>query len=271
MKLKLLPCLALLLSINHSVSAQFLKKLGKKIEQAAERTMERKVEEKSEKETAKAFDSTFNNSGGLFKGKAKVYKPSYAFTHKYVMQMDDGKNKTNINYYLKNGAGYMGTSIDVDNGQEMITVMDMEDETAHIFITMGNQKSVMSVGLDFDEAVSKSVNESEFSITPTGGKKTILGYSCEEYKVKGKDINGIIWLTKNADVSFNNSFYGVKNNKQNASKQTNQSWMAHVDGLLMESIITDTSKRKAQTLTMVCTALDKSAFKIISSDYKGAF
>ncbi|WP_338359136.1 DUF4412 domain-containing protein [Yeosuana marina] len=268
--LKLLFTITALLMVTNS-HAQFLKKLKKKATEAAERTIERKVEEKSEKEAEKAFDSTFNNQGKLFK--KEVAKPAeyYTFSYKYVMKIDDGKNPANINYFLTEEGAYIGSSMDLEENEEIITVIDIPSETAHMFMNMGEQKSTMSFGLNFEKVTENATEGSEVTITATENTKMILGYNCYEYQVEGNNFHGSIWVTDEADVSFGSSFYQMKNKKFKALKSMDQSWMSSIDGLTMETTITNTSRKKPSTITMTCIALDNVVYSIDTTEYAKTF
>jgi hypothetical protein len=267
--MKTLKTLILLMAIclSTGTQAQFLKKLKKRAAEAAESTMERKVEEKTMKETEKAFDSTFNNQGKLFKKETAKPAEFYSFSYKYVMHIDDGKNPTDINYYLNEEGSYIGSGMDLQENEEIVTVIDIPSETAHMFMNLGEQRSTMSFGLDFEQVTENAAEGTGVSITPTDNTKMILGYTCYEYEVEGKNFHGSVWVTDEADVSFGNSFYKMKNKKFKALKNTDQSWMATIDGLTMETTITDTSRKKPTTITMTCTALDAVEYIINTSEY----
>lgn len=254
--------------VNFS-QAQLLERLADKATKAAERTVERKVEQKAQKETEKAFDSTFNKKRSkTSKNRTKANSTSttpkdvYKFTHKYIMQMESDKYNTTITYYLAKNESYFGSTI---KGQtSMINVMDFEAKTLFMFTNTGATKMVMGTSLDFEELASDTQNNDQATITKTGKTKTILGYTCSEYHVTSKNIDSYVWVTQKADVSFPKSFYSVKSKNQ----QANQQWMSNVDGLVLEMQITDTSKRKPETITMRCVTLEKTSFQIKSSDYK---
>ena len=254
-----------------TTNAQFLKKLKKRAAEAAESTIERKVEEKTMAETEKAFDSTFNNQGKLFKKESAKPAEFYAFSYRYVMQIDDGKNPTDINYYLTEEGAYIGSGMDLEENEEIITVIDIPNETAHMFMNLGEQRSTMSFGLNFEQVTENAAEGSEVSITATENSKMILGYNCYEYAVEGKNFHGSVWVTDEADVSFGSSFYKMKNKKFKALKNTDQSWMATLDGLTMETTITDTSRKKPSTITMTCIALDAVEYIINTNEYTNAY
>lgn len=261
--------LSLFMCMPFSSDAQIFKKLKRSIERAAEKTLEKKVEEKTEKEVGDVFDDTFNNDGKILNNAKVSPASSYSFTHKYVTKIDDGKNDPiNINYYLTKKAEFIGMKMDLKGAQDMFTVIDIPNETVHLFMSMSGKKSTMSVGVNFDKAVAEGTEYPDMKITKTGNTKKILSYNCDEYDVKGKDLSGKVWITQNAPVSFGKNFYNMSSNKLKKANQMAQSWLANMDGLVMEMRMTDTSKRNATVMTMTCIALDKTNFTLNSNDYR---
>lgn len=252
---------------------QILKKLGNKAKKAAERTLEKKVEQKTEKETEKVFDSTFNNQGTTKKKEERTYNSSvskvdpaanYNFSHKYVMQVKSDKNETVLNYYLTNSGNYIGSSVpDKKGNQDVITVMDLSRKTLFMFMENKGDKSQMSMNLDVGDVANDAMEETNVKVTATGNTKTILGYSCQEYKVVGNDLNGSVWIAPTADINFSKSFYNIK-----SKKGMDQSWMKMLNGLTMQMDMVDTSKRKPQNMSMTCIALEKIKLNIHTADYK---
>ncbi|WP_417290151.1 DUF4412 domain-containing protein [Corallibacter sp.] len=266
MKSIIITALLFICSINIS-QAQFLERLADKATKAAERTVERKVEQKSQKETEKAFDSTFNKKRKSKKSKKQVSKSNkspndvYAFTHKYVMQMESDSYNTTLTYYLAKNENYFGSTI--QSVSTMVNVMDLDKETLFMFSEAGGTKMLMATSLNINDLADENDDTNNTKIEKTGKTKQILGYSCQEYLITSDDVKANVWVTQNAGVSFPNGFYQV-GNKQN----TNQQWMSDVNGLVLEMHITDTSKRKPETMKMRCVSLEKEQFKINSSDYK---
>ena len=270
--MKTLKTLLVIITICFSTTtqAQIWKKLAKKAEKAVEKTLEKKVEEKAERETDKAFDSTFNNSnkntnkkGANIFGLSSIPPAStYKFSHKYVMQIDNGKKPVNIMYYLNKNDNFLGFEIP-DVKHKTITVMDVKAEVIFMFMDTKGNKTLMSMNMNLAELTDEAIVETEYSITETGNTKTILGHSCKEFAVKGKDMHGTVWITEDADVSFAKTFYRAKQ-----KKGMDQTWMSMVNGLPMEMAITDTSKRKPKTTTMHCISLNAENFSIDTSGYK---
>ncbi|MBQ0786161.1 MAG: DUF4412 domain-containing protein [Oceanihabitans sp.] len=266
MKFLKLALIILSLSLSTNTQAQLLKRLGNVAERAVERTLEKKVDEKTTKETEKTFDSTFNKKEQrqASSSSSSPIQKSYVFTHKFVMQIQSDTHNTNINYFLNNADNYIGSSMDLENNNtQMITVMDMSEKKATMFMEINNQKTQMSIPLDLDGMTDDAMEEQEVKITPTGKTKTILSYTCHEYKVVGKEYYGNVWVTQDAGVSFSKTFYKAK-----AKKGLNQSWMSMINGLTMEMHITNTAKRKEQNMVMKCIALEKNNLTINGSDYK---
>lgn len=248
-------------------NAQFLKKLKKSAQEAAERTVERKVEKKTERETEKTFDSIFDNKRGVFNEKKEAPAEAYAFTHAYEMDIISEKDTTHVTYYLTNVDEFMGSAIQMKENEQMITVMDLPRKTAYNFMDFGANKSMMSIGIDF-EKVAENQTDKDVLIEATGNTKDILGYECEEYQVAGEDFKGTIWVTHEAEISFSDAFGKTKKNK---NQGVNQAWMGMVEGLTMEMNMTDTSKKKPKIIKMQCTRVDPTDYIIYTSDYENTF
>jgi len=240
--------IACILCFSGSVNAQFLKKLGKKVEQAAGKAIERKAERKATKETEKAFDSTFNRkkknkqrtsrSAGISKVKSAE---TYAFNHKAEMQFITKKEKMTVNYFLPDSGNFFGMEIkDEKIKDDFIMVYDVDREAMFTYMENNGQKMKMSVAFETDDV---DTEDTSFNITATGKVKTILGYSCKEYKMTGDDITATIWVTKDVDIRFPSTLYTSKKNKNN-----HQEWMKHIDGWAMEMEMTEEMKNLIQLL-----------------------
>ncbi len=264
--------LTFMLCFAGTANAQFFKKLKKKAEQAAEKAVERKVEQKTTKETEKAFDSTFNKQktnkrnskkGGMSTPVLSKVDPaeSYVFNHKAVMYMKSGKEEMDIDYYLPKSDDFFGMSIKDERIQDdFIMVYDAGREAMFTYMENGGQK--MKMGISFKTDYTN--NEAPvFDIKATGNTKTILGYSCKEYKMTGEDMTATIWVTKDVDIRFPSTLYSDKKNKSN-----NQEWMKDLDGWAMEMEMIDTSRRKPHVIIMKCLLIETSDFKINSNEYQ---
>ena len=264
--------IALILCVSAPVNAQFLKKLSKKIENAAEKAVERKVEQKTTKETEKAFDSTFNkkkkkkttndNGGRSISGFSKINPAnSYSFNNKAIMHIKTGKEEMDADYYLSESDDFFGMTIKDKRVQDdFFMVYDVAREAVFTFMENNGQK--MKMGLSF-KTEDEDIDTPEFKIVETGKTKSILGYHCKEYKMTGENITAAIWVTKDVDIRFPNTFHSVKKKKSD-----NQLWMKDLDGWAMEMEMVDTSGKKPHTIIMNCLSIEKIDLKINSTNYK---
>ncbi len=266
----------LMFCITFNGNAQFFKKLAKKaqekIEKSAEDRAQRRVDEKIDKTFDKAeekIDGKGEKSTKETNVKTSKMPPSssYTFSHKFVMQMNDGKKPVDFEYYLINSGDYLGINMP-SSKQSTITVMDIQKQMMYMFMENKGEKTRMSFGLNFNKVVEDANKEYGVEINKTSNSKSILGYRCEEYLVEGKDFKGSVWITKEAGITFPKSFYNVKNKKLKGSKAMDQSWVSEMNGLTMEMNMIDTSKRKPKTITMNCISLSKENFSINATQYK---
>ncbi|WP_350286626.1 DUF4412 domain-containing protein [uncultured Croceitalea sp.] len=252
-------------------NAQFFKKLKKRVQEAAEQTAERKVAEKTERETEKTFDTVFNNKGKLFKKKKAKKLAGYSFSHKYKMQVISETDTTDITYYLTNANEYMGSSFITGKNQEFITVMDLPNAAIHTFMDLGGRKTSNSIKIDLDEVDLDEMNTNEFTISATGMSKEIIGFLCEEFQVTGPQLSGTVWVTQEADISFQKAFSQLKSKKIKRLKGIDQSWVSMVDGLTLEMKMIDYSQKKPKPIRMICTSLNETNFSIETSEYNNSF
>jgi len=145
----------------------------------------------------------------------------------------------------------------------MMTVYDVDKETMFTFMENNGVKQRMGIALPTASAADAALNESSVKITATGNTKSILGYTCQEYKMTGDEMNATIWVTKDANLRFPSDYYKIE--QQN---NANQTWMKDIDGWLMEMEMIDSSKRKPQTIIMKCLSINDSSLQIKSDDYQ---
>ncbi|WP_339840624.1 DUF4412 domain-containing protein [uncultured Maribacter sp.] len=257
--------------ITTNSSAQFFKNLKKRAQEAAEQTIERKVAEKTERETEKSFDTVFNNKGRVFKNGKVEKADTYNFSHQYIMEIISDKDTTDITYYLTNENEYMGSSFSAGKDQEFITVMDLPNSAIHTFMDMGGQRTMNSMHIDLEDSSDLEMNSNEYSISPTGQTKKIIGYECDEYQMTGPQVSGTVWVTQEADISFQKAFTKLKTKKIKSTKGMDQSWVSMVDGLTLEMKMIDYSRKKPKPITMVCTNLSEHNFSINTLEYEKPF
>jgi hypothetical protein len=264
--------LVIVFCLTTTTNAQFLKKLGNTIENAAKKTVEKKVEEKTENETNKAFDSTFNktpnkknkeNSPVVSKS---VIAPNsrYSFTHTYTMQVEDGKRTSNLDYYLTPSGNYFAIQILGGNSKNItISVMDLSQKAIHTLMDNKGDKTRMSMGLNLDKSSNYMIDQTNIKVTPTGTTKTIIGYTCEGYNVLGDTVEGTVWVTQDAEISFSKHMY-----KPDPTQSQDAMFKKLLTGLTLEMDMVDTSRKKDKPIKMICTKLEKKSTTINTSGYK---
>lgn len=248
--------------LNTSViHAQFFKKLIKKATKSAERTIERKVEQKTEKETSDVFDKTIGDKRKSRQKSGASLRETYSFSHEYILEVENHRGrKTKMIYYLSNQNPYICTTI--PNQENIKTVVDFHDRKMYMFMHNGQEKTLMSYNLKMN---TFSEVADDINVVLTGNTRIINGFSCKEYKIEGPDYNGTAWVTKDVGISFNDAFYKFK---MSGKKMGKKMFMKKINGLLMESTITDTSSRRPKTLKSKCVGINKNSLVIKSRDYK---
>ncbi len=271
MKIIKIIMVLIFLATSTQGNSQFFKRLSKKAKEAAEKTIERKVAEKTERETDKTFDTVFNNKGKLFKNKKTVKLDSYTFSHQYIMEVISEKDTTDITYYLTNEDEYMGSSFTMGKDEKFITVMDLPNSAIHSFMNLGDKKSMTSMKIDLEDVTDAEIDASDFSISPTGQTKKIIGFKCQEFQVTGPQMSGIAWVTQEADISFEKAFKQLKSKKIKAIKGMDKSWLGRIDGLALETRMIDYSSKKPILIKTICTSLTEIDFSINTSEYEKPF
>lgn len=121
---------------------------------------------------------------------------------------------------------------------EMIMIYDRQTRKSTMKTVKGNEKTAMITKIpNIKVGVSNtSVDEGNYSITPTGKTRVIEGYNCKEYLVETeKEINHI-WLTEeiSMDVTSLTDFVKVKDSN---GGMTNFSNVYKINGFMLESHI----------------------------------
>ena len=168
----------------------------------------------------------------LFGGKNSVELPdSYSFTN----QMDVMLTSTNkrgkqeqmpITFHFKPESSQMGISMKYNEGKdsgEAFTIFDLDNKAMVVLTNSGQQKMAMSIPID-DKTLESYQNENEaadnskMSFTKTGRTKTILGYSCQEYKFESEESSGTTWVTDELPA-YRQNFMNMAAQAQRKNKQ----------------------------------------------------
>lgn len=252
-----------------SGQGQFLKKLGKKAKRAAERTVEWRVERETSKKTDQTLDSILTKRKKGAKEAKMNPKENYSFTSYYLMQLVQEKDTMYMTSYFGEDENVLGSSIEMKPGEQMISVIDLNQNTIHSFMDFGGQKSKTSVGFS-PSGLDAATNMQGVSVEPLSRQKEILGYSCEGYEVSGENYHGTVWITDQTDIRYPTGFSELQ--VKNAQSQgIDHKWMSLIDGLALEMDMTVISKKKPKRVHMLCTELGEADLVIDPSEYKSAF
>lgn len=243
--------LTLILLLGFSISTLTAQaQLLKKIQNAAQNAAQGTTTSKSEKEGKSPME-------GLLGGMMQVAdtESAYDFSGYMIMEViitsKKGKAEppSRINYLLSDNPEFMGMAYSDPKTPENITttIMDVKNQAMVILMDDKGQKSSIAMKMDYDqiqemvdEEAGEQLEEEGYSITKTGNKKEILGYSCEEYLVKSEDGQGNYWVTEEPIEGF--SMFSPQSNPMVSNKTVEkyQSFFSSAPkGTFLEMIFTD--------------------------------
>lgn len=264
-KIKIMVTL-LFFGLSVSTNAQFLKKLKAKAKAKVEREAERRAQRRVDKKIDKTFDKAENGVDNTLSKKNKkstVSTKTFDFTHVYITEYTYKKDAVVFEYFLKNNANYIAVALPNDENKTT-TILDLENGKNIMLMENGNQKTQMTMKYNFKKTM-KDANRN-IEIVKTVNSKQILGYTCYQYIVSGKDFTSKVWVTTEAGINFPKDFYG-----NNSKKNKNTNWIFKIDGIVLEMTTIDTSRKKPKTTKMLCTKLAKQPVNLDASAYKKMF
>lgn len=263
---------------SSQAEAQFFKKLQKKIENKIERKLEKKADEKAEQ----ALDSVFvDRPSKRKKSKQKEKNPkdnstemddfnlgemmeavmnrkpveisdSYNFDITVTMEVaTSGNNPMVMKTSYGDGAHY------IEMGNGMTIISDYKNEA---MITLDEDKKTaqaMSLGLlkkfENSEIEANTTDLEDIQIKRTGKTKTISGYRCEQYIIKGTDFNTEGWFTK--EINFDMLAHS-KSMPEMFKTSSSQAMMQGDIGFPME--MTSTTNKNEKVIMKVLEISEKS-------------
>lgn len=281
-----------------STQAQFWKKIEKRAKEAVEEAIIRKTEEKAAEKAENAIDSIFeapkkirkkkrkrgnkegaNSSEEMYEIEDIILPETYDFEWKYGLKMESeamNQNKKNlgsmvITYYLNTETSAFGTLFNIPNkkGQmnETIMIMDPDSGANLMLLEMDGQKIMQQMPSisfeDIDETTSEEVQK-DYAIEMTD-TKTILGYTCQGFKITSEE--GILnaYVAKNAPVSFNKT---MSNKSKFKPKGFDSKWLKEFENGLMMQMEFISSKKEKYNMTMTCVQLEQVPLTVNLSEYK---
>ena len=268
--------LLLLVCLNGNAWSQILQGIGKQVEEGARKKTSDFNSTRSNKE--KSMDSKRKtNSLATPPAPAPASQPAeseapapvettaethpiaenYAFTQKITYQVQDLKKKSEameMTFRYADGAILTSTPV-----TQVIT--DLANE---VMITLDEKaKSAYVMSLEKMRQFTQPVTPEEAEIVPTGRKKKILGYNCDEYLVKYKDGSRIeLWTTKELrmeDTKILTAFAGVLLKDENVTKDP------RTNGVPME--LTFMNNKNEKETHMLMTEYKAENYPVVMSGY----
>lgn len=284
-----------------SISAQVVKDKTDRAKQRTENKVDRKVDQKIDD----AVDQAFNKVSSIFKRKKKSKKTksqssdpaqkapsqeqtstsqpssmpsifgnsdvktadSYQFdiivsVHtKTIKKSGKVKDDVDFDWMISNQGELFGMQTYDKKNQKSTIIIDNSNKV--MLTIMEKEKKAMAFSIqDTEDNEDVTDDEPDVNIKKTGRTKKILGYPCDEYTMDSEDMYGTFWLT--AQIKM----FDMSSMPKRMKKYRKNSWdKHHLDGLMMESKMTEKTK-KGRTYQTIATKVDKSGQLINMSDYE---
>lgn len=294
----------LIVSSSGLAHAQFLNKLKRAAQDGVEKAVERRVTKEVETATQKQVDKTLESIFGPaseYEGSdydyGKIFssvnlnaptEDSYHFSGYTDMEIsgtdEKGKDIENTVFrtYLSAEEHYWGIKMDNKESEMENAVMIFDGKNNSTVILMENEekeKIYMSYGADWNKMIeSADVKEGDapdvegieeaYKIEKTGNSKTVLGVTCEEYRMENEEATINYWVSK-TPVEGYASFWS-KNNFMFSGKMAQKHGNLYQDlpeGDVME--IHHVSKEdKGETWMKIVEINPRQSTDFILSEYK---
>ncbi|GGG28926.1 hypothetical protein GCM10011532_10480 [Christiangramia forsetii] len=254
------------LLLGSPANAQFLKKLKKKVEQKVENTVTENISNKAAEETDKSLNNIWENNMdlGLSQVDYSEIPDTYQFSWKYDMTIETKDGATDLVYLFEEDASYLGTIINQEDNK-MIMVFDPLANLNTMYMNNDGSKMVMGTKMKINAKDVEEMSDYENMQITEIGKKKILGYDCNGYRMENDEYIVTSYLTEETNLNFASMFQSKGNPK--IPKAVDAEWFKkHSDGLMLEMEVIDKNKGK-DNMKMYCTSLSKENFQINKSDY----
>lgn len=260
--------LVICLFFSLSVEAQFFKKLKEKVQDKVENTVVNNVSDKAAAETNenlnKLWAAKLENTSlpvGTEMVESSEIPDSYSFGWKYSLNMKTASAEMKIDYYLKEGAEYVGMK--VPQSPQMFTVLDTRKNLTVLFLSSDGQKYITATRLPEASAGAREDSLYAGMELKEIGRKTILGYECQGFQTENEEAVYTFYVTDETGVSFNNIFQANRNEKP---KTFNPEWLKNSGGLLMQMEM-ESKKDPSEDMMLTCTGIEKASLTLNKSDY----
>ncbi len=190
----------------------------------------------------------------------KSYQYDLAIT--YQVESPDMDGPLEIKQLLSKGKTYLGMQMGSTGGGSnmpdmgnMMTVLDVDRSLMVLLSPDEKQAIVMAFDPQGSSGGEEGDDMSDLKIEKTGKTKKILGYTCYQYQVSGKEGNGEMWVTNEIEHEGSDIFTYMSQLQQGQGGG-NGFWGADIDGFVMEIRGEDPNGGE---FSMMATAVDDEA------------
>lgn len=281
MKIKILLPLMLLSFLSIELSAQF-NPARRALERAANKASDvmvdkasKEMEQVLEEETQTERDTFNAQAGRAIDNITKDVEVREAYDFSLTLHLEGhtttkrGKEKDpyKMNWLMAQNASYQGMESFDDKDQASFIIYDFENNGMLLF---QEDKQVLAVSMEAaSKMVDKTIQDAETNaanndvkVQATGKKRTIAGYSCEQYVFTSNDTEGEVWITRDLDYDPMALFATMGQERGWKSPWNNEMGK----GVALETQSTDLES--GDTHFMTTTKVDKSARNYNMSNYK---
>lgn len=280
MKLRFILPLLLLTIFSIDLQAQF-NPARRAMERAADKAAEkmtdkaaREMEDMFERETRTERDTLNQRANRALDALAEDVEVRESYEFQLTLHIEGhtttkkGKEKDpyQINWLLNKDAQYQGMETFDEKKQAAFIIYDF-DKNGVLTFTDNKEVMVMSTkafGNVYDKAAQQGndYEDPSVKVQATGKKRTIAGYSCEQYIFSSNDSEGEMWITRELEHSPLTMFAAM-----NQKGGQNNPWSGEMaGGFPLESRSTDL--QSGDTHFMTTTKVDKTSRTYRMSDYK---
>ncbi len=257
-----------MITFSTPCEAQFLKKLKKKVTNAVENEVIRKTSDKAASETGEKMEDIFNTKIGKSDVDLSKLPSNYDFEWRYALEMSTKGKSFQFNYFLKPEAKYYGAIPDVPGtptASDMFMVMDAELGAHIIFMDLEGSKMAQVMDINLEDIMEDDSNDvSDYTFTELG-TKTILGYTCQGFKMENDEVEMIMYVTNDAPVSFTQVFGQDANT---LPKGFDPKWLDKMENGCMMEMDFKNKKKDKHSAKMRCVAIEKDVRSMKLSDYQ---
>jgi len=205
---------------------------------------------------------------------------SYAFSANVKMEIETWtnnnlENKDFINSFFTPDNQVFAYEVrneeNIEN-QKGFFIIDQKNNATIILTEDEGEKNGIVTGIDMDQLQDFAAGEAEKEgdtekvdfnkANKTGRTKKILGYTCDEYVLKGESEESILWISEEENLEMGNFFTSVYKNSSLVS--------GYPGGMIMEAETTDlnTNEKSVMRITEIndniTKEIDLSAYNIVN-------